>query len=403
MISSVPYFIYKALSDNGEQIKGEVWADSKDQLNHQLGTKGLLLQSARTKNAFLSKASNRKIKLEQFQLFNQEFIALLKAGVSVTESLKEIADRPDHAAFSSALNEIHQHVMAGEGLSASCRRYPEFFEPLYLSALETGESIGNLASTLIRYQKQLISRITLQRQFSQALVYPAFLVILLSFVMVILFTFVLPRFVTLYADFGSELPIATQWLIYAVDTLPVWGTISVIVIVLSSIFYQAYIKTEQHRQNVDTLLLSLPFIGSILKVRVIAQLTRTMSSLLASGMTMVDAMTKTAFVLTNRAYAHKLNNASELIIAGTSFSSSIEQQNIISGSAQKILRAGEKAGDMANILDEIADYYEQILSYQLTRFTSILEPLLMLIVGVAVGGIILVMYLPIFSMAEIIQ
>lgn len=399
----MPLFIYKALSENGEQIKGEIWADSKDLLSYQLESKGLLLQSVRSKSSFFSKQSHRRIKLEHFHLFNQELIALLKAGVSITESLKEVSERPEHPAFSSALNDILQHIMAGESLSKACRRFPEYFEPLYLSALETGESIGNLVTTLTRYQKQLINRITLQRQFSQALAYPFFLLVLLSFVMVVLFTFVLPRFVTLYADFGSELPVPTQWLMFAVETLPVWGSLIIVTFLLGVFGYQAYVKTEEHRQRLDKFMLSIPFVGSLLQLRVTAQMTRTMASLLSSGMTMVDAMKKTAFVLSNRAYAKKLEHASELIISGESFSSSLKQQKLISGSAHKILKAGEKAGNIADMLDEIADYLEQVLSYQLTRFTSILEPLLMLIVGIAVGGIILVMYLPIFSMAEIIQ
>ena len=399
----MPLFIYKALSENGEQVKGEIWANSSDLLNHQLEGKGLLLQSFKSKNSFFSKTSQRKIKLEHFHLFNQELIALLKAGVSITESLKEVSHRPEHPAFSSALNDILEHVMAGESLSNACRRFPEYFEPLYLSALETGESIGDLVSTLARFQKQLLNRITLQRQFSQALAYPFFLIVLLSFVMVILFTFVLPRFVTLYADFGSELPMPTQWLMYAVETLPLWGTLGILILILSVFGYQAYIKTEKHRQRFDQLMLSMPFVGHLLQLRVTAQMTRTMASLLSSGMPMVDAINKTAFVLSNRAYAKKLEHASESIIAGESFSSSLEQQKLLSGSAYRILKAGEKSGNVADMLDEIADYVEQVLSYKLTQFTSVLEPLLMLIVGIAVGSIILVMYLPIFSIAEIIQ
>lgn len=399
----MPLFIYKAISENGEQVKGEVWADSSDLLNHQLESKGLLLQSFKPKNTLFSKSSHRKIKLEHFHLFNQELVALLKAGVSITESLKEVSHRPEHPGFSSALDDVLQHITAGESLSNACRRFPEYFEPLYLSALETGESIGDLVTTLTRFQKQLLNRITLQRQFSQALAYPSFLIVLLSFVMIILFTFVLPRFVTLYADFGSELPVATQWLMFAVETLPLWGSLCISILILILLAYKSYIKTDTHRQRLDQFLLSIPFVGRLLQLRATAQMTRTMSSLLSSGMTMINAMKKTAFVLSNRAYAEKLENASELILAGASFSSSLEQQKLISGSAHKILKAGEKAGNVADMLDEIADYLEQVLSYKLTRFTSILEPLLMLIVGVAVGSIILVMYLPIFSMAEIIQ
>ena len=399
----MPLYIYKALSENGELIKGETWADSRDILSHQLEIKGLLLQSSKSKNSFFSKTSKRRIKLEHFHLFNQELIALLKAGVSITECLKEVSDRPEHPGFSSALNDILQHIMAGESLSIACRRFPEYFEPLYLSALETGESIGNLVNTLSRFQKQLANRITIQRQLSQALVYPFFLVLLLSFEMIVLFTFVLPRFVTLYADFGAELHVPTQWLMFAVETLPVWGSLIIAVFFLGMFTYQAYIKTKERRQRLDKLILSIPFMGPILQLRVTAQMTRIMASLLASGMPMVDAMKKTAFALSNRAYAKKLEHASELIISGASFSSSLEQEKLISGSAYKILKAGEKAGNISEMLDEIADYLEQILSTQLTRFTNILEPLLMLIVGIVVGGIILVMYLPIFSMAEIIQ
>lgn len=397
-------YTYKALSSSGEVVKGEASAHSLDELNLLVESKGYLLQSARFKKNLFGNSAKRRIKPDIFMLFNQELMALLKSGISITGSLEELSDRPDQPYLSNVIKDILSQVTAGASLSAACRRFPDIFDPLYISALETGESAGDMVSTLARYQKQLQNKITLQRQLSQAMMYPAFLLVLLFFVLLVLFVFVLPRFVALYADFDTELPLPTKWLMTVIEYSPIWGAILVVVFSIAVLSYKFYVASSDKRSaRMDYFLLNIPLIGSIIELRTKAQMSRTMATLLASGVPMIEAMKKTINILSNRSFANKLELARESVAAGMSFSFSLEKYGLISGSAYKILKSGEKAGNIVSMLDEISDYLEQILSHRLNRFTGLLEPLLMLFVGVIVGGIILIIYLPIFSMAEVIQ
>lgn len=398
----MPDYIYKALTGAGEVVKGEAYADSLDDLKQIMETRGYLVQNAHCKVHVFGQRTRFRIKPELFQLFNQELIALLKSGVSITVTLSELSDRPDQPYLSSILKEIFSHVSAGDSFSVACRRFPTVFEPLYISALETGESAGDLVPPLKRYQKQLENRILMQRQVKQALLYPLFLLVLLVFVLIILFTFVLPRFVDLYADFDSELPLATQWLIRAVETSPVWFGLIVMVVSISIIIFKTSENTNR-RLLLDKYLLKIPLIGTILNLQIKAQMCRTMATLLGSGMPIVDAMQKTAGVLSNQYFAKRFQLAANGVSSGQAFSSSLLKDDLISGSSYTIIKTGESAGNLVNMLDEVAEFSEQLLRYRLARLTGLLEPLLMLLVGVVVGGIILITYLPIFSMADVIR
>lgn len=400
----MPVYSYKALSEKGAYIKGEMAAGNYEELSQKLADKGLLVQQIRRKHSsMVSIFPRRGVKMEEFLLFNQEFIALLRAGLTVSDALRLTANRPKQPVMQRILTDVLEEVNRGSALSAACSRYPEVFNPLYITALETGEKTGDIVNVLRRHQEYLRRKVALNKKIAQSLAYPIFLLITLVVILSVLFLFVMPRFVTMYADFDAELPTPTQIMLDIVVNLHIFMPSLIIGMIVVGLIYHFWVSTESGRYNVDRMKSRLPMLGYMVKLHATAQITRTLSTLLSGGMPLVNAMESTVRVLTNRFYSRGLLQAKAQVVEGKGLAEAMEEERILPATAIKMIEAGEASGKLDDLLEEIAIYYEESLEYRLTRMTSLIEPALMLLMGIFVGGIIIVMYLPIFTMADIIK
>ncbi|MBI2779600.1 MAG: type II secretion system F family protein [Gammaproteobacteria bacterium] len=398
----MPIYLYSALTENGVLATGEGVATSNEALRHELVAKGLLVQDIRQKNAGLG-LRRKRIKAEEFLLFNQEFVALIRAGLTIPDALKIAADRPDSPMLASLLRHVDEEVHGGALLSEACSRHPEVFDGLYVSAIKAGEKTGVLAAVLEKYQAYLKRRVGLQKTISHAMTYPVFLLLVLGTVLGVLFLFVMPRFVAMYTDFGAELPLPTQILVTLVNNLPFYLPVVLLLGTLGWFAIQAWVKTEAGRLRADHLKGRLPILGKIYQDIAIVQLVRTLATLLSGGTPLVEAMRITQDALTNRAKARALAQAETLVMGGQSLASAMHSTQLMPGTAIKMVEVGEASGGLDAMLEEIAQFYEEILTNKLTRMTALIEPLLMLIMGVMIGGTIIVMYLPIFQIADIVK
>lgn len=398
----MPIYLYSALTESGVLAAGEGVATSSDTLRQELVAKGLLVQDIRQKNAGLG-LRRKRIKAEEFLLFNQEFVALIRAGLTIPDALKIAADRPDSPMLASLLRHVDEEVHGGALLSEACSRHPEVFDGLYVSAIKTGEKTGVLAAVLEKYQAYLKRRVGLQKTISHAMTYPVFLLLVLGTVLGVLFLFVMPRFVAMYTDFGAELPLPTQILVTLVNNLPFYLPVVLLLGTLGWFAIQAWVKTEAGRLRADHWKGRLPILGKIYQDIAIVQLVRTLATLLSGGTPLVEAMRITQDALTNRAKARALAQAETLVMGGQSLASAMHSTQLMPGTAIKMVEVGEASGGLDAMLEEIAQFYEEILTNKLTRMTALIEPLLMLIMGVMIGGTIIVMYLPIFQIADIVK
>ena len=218
----MPLFSYTVFTPQGVRLTGEQAADSEQALRAELSSRGLLVQGLRPKRAALGMAG-RRIRPEEFALFNQEFMALARAGLTIPDALALAANRPDSPAFGQILTRVLEDVRGGLTLSEACARHPEAFERLYLAALRTGEKTGDLARVLARYHDYLRHRVALRKKLRQAMSYPAFLMVALVVILAVLFVFVMPRFVAMYADLGADLPMPTRVLLGIVEYIYIVG------------------------------------------------------------------------------------------------------------------------------------------------------------------------------------
>lgn len=398
----MPAFTYVALLPTGVRVREEAVADSEDALRADLGKRGLLVQSVREKRGRMGLRAGR-VSPEEFALFNQEFMALIRAGLTVPDALALAAKRPDSPALGQMLARVLHDVQNGTLLSEACARHPEAFERLYVAALRTGEKTGDLFLVLGRYHEYLKHRVALRKKLAQALAYPLFLLVALGVILAVLFVFVMPRFVAMYADLGTQLPLATRVLmalverayfvvplVIAASAAGVWG-------------WRRWTATVDGRRRVDQIKEGLPFLGELQRIVSAAQLARSLSTLLAGGTPLVDALRTAAGSLSNQLHLDRLEAATQRVIGGESLNRAVRATNLMPETAARMVEVGEASGGLDTMLAEVAQFYEDILDARLARSMALIEPLLMLLMGLIIGGIIIVMYLPIFRMAEVIK
>ena len=400
----MPLFAYTALAENGATLSGEGVAVSADALRSELAGRGLLVQQVRTKRSALAfNLPARRVRPEDFSLFNQEFIALMRAGLTVPDALALGAQRPDSPRLAAILERVRDDVADGVALSEACARHPEAFDGLYLAALRTGEQTGDFAGVLARYQELLRHRLALRKKVGQALAYPAFLLVALVVILAVLFLFVLPRFTAMYADMGATLPFATRVLIFIVENLPAFGVALGAATVAVVWGWRSWLASEDGQRQRDALRERLPYFGELARLAAAAQLARSLSTLLAGGTPLVEALRTAAGSIGNRLYLDRLTSATRLVTEGSSLAQAVRTTALVPPMAARLIEVGEASGNLDAMLAEAAQYYEEMLDQRLSRVMTLVEPLLMLLMGSMIGAIIVVMYLPVFRLADVIK
>ncbi|MES9862153.1 MAG: type II secretion system F family protein [Candidatus Thiodiazotropha sp. LLP2] len=400
----MPIFVYAAYSRTGKLIRGERAAQTADELKQNLLHEDLLPASITRKVGltFLL-LKNRQLSSEDFFLLVQELIALLRAGLPIPEVLGLLAQRPGQPAIQRVLTQVSDSIQQGSSLSAACRIHPDFFDNLFISACETGEASGQLVSVLEHYQKSLRRTIALRKSVRQALVYPIFLMLVLVGVLAALFFIILPRFTTMYSQLGTALPGPTQLLLDFVDQLPFYLLVVLTIGLIVWITVKTITTTEVGQDKMDGLKSRLPILGSLYSTYGMAKLTRSLATLLEAGTPLLAAIETTAAGLENKQLGNALIKSAKHVSEGTHLTDAFSRFKVLTPTALKIIEAGELSGRLSEMLGEVANYYEEWLEGRLRGVTSMVEPIMMLLIGILVGGVIIVMYLPVFGMADLIQ
>jgi type II secretory pathway component PulF len=399
----MPNYIYHALAPGGRELTQEATAPNEEALRDLLESRGLLVRGMRQKRVFALGLGGQRVKAREFQQANQEFVTLLQAGVTIPEALELVADRPESPVLGPVLRRVWEDVRQGTQLSAACAKYPSIFNGLYLSSLKTGEKSGDLAKPLSRYLEYLAQKIVLQDKISQAMVYPVFLLLVLVGVLGILFTFVLPRFVALYADFNTALPFPTRILMALVSHLPM------VVVAMASVGlavwlgFKGWASSRSGRLWLDGAQLRLPLIKDFTEPFLVSQMTRTLSTLLAGGTTLTEALTVTQESLPNAAFALRFKKIVARVFEGESLSKSLADEEMIPWSAIKMIKVGEAAGQLETMLQVVARSFEGTLEHRIQRALTLVEPIFILLAGLLIGTVIVVMYLPILRLSDVVK
>lgn len=401
-------YAYRAARADGTTFDGHIEGDDEQLVRAKLEADGLFVfrvspRGGRTVAPALALAAWNKLPMQEFMIFNQELLALVKAGLSVLRVWDLLIERTQRTAFREALQGVRQDIRGGASASEALARHPQYFTDLYLATIRAGEQAGNLPEVLQRYIAYLKLMIGLRQKVTKALAYPAFLIVVGVAVVGFLLSYVIPTFVSVYGESARSLPTATRVLIGVIHIGQAYVIPVIIILGVLVIAGRSWYRTAGGRLTVDHQLLRMPVIGPILVKHHTIQFTRTMATVLSGGTPLVDALEISRGAISNRFVSRGLAAAVTEIREGSTLASALERPQILPKLAIEMLSVGEETGSLEPMLRDIAEFYDGDLDVRLTQLTTWIEPVLLLVMGIVVGGIVIIMYLPIFQMAETIQ
>ena len=402
----MPQFRYRAARPDGTVVEDSVDSDSELAARSQLEGRGLLIFSLRGSGVAASLARAQwnfghlgRFSLREFLVFNQEFLALVKAGLPVLKTFDLLADRVVHPGFQAALRSVRTNIHAGASISEAMAGFPSYFSELYRASLRSGEQTGNLVQVLQRHIAYLKLVIGVREKVVKAMAYPAFLIVVGIAVVAFLLVYVMPTFAEIYGQNRTQLPGPTRMLLAAIESAQLWfpwvlgGTVG-----LAAVVYQ-WAKSPGGRERLDRFSLHMPILGDVLLKSQIIRLSRTLATVLAGGIPLTSALQITSGATTNRMVSKAISRATDRVKEGLGLAASLKEEAFLPKMTLEMIEVGEATGSLETMLEDVAEFHEGELDLRLNQLTTWIEPVLLLVMGVLVGGIVIIMYLPVFQIA----
>lgn len=384
-------------------------ADSARSLRQELERRGCYVlgispaPSLRLQRPRLLAPLVRRVALKDVLIFNQEFHALVRAGLPITHCLDALVRRCTNPRLRGALVEICKDVKSGLPFSEAAARHPGLFSHLYVASLRAGEKSGAFAEALGRHIALLKRVLAVRKRVRSALTYPAVLLLLSSAVVAFLLAYVVPIFVQIYASFEALLPLPTLILIQLAELLKVYVAPLLGLLAVAGAGLQRWLRTRSGRRRIDRLLLGLPWLDEVLRWYSASLFCRTLATLLAGGIPIIASLETAADSVPNSAVRERLRAAVPAVGAGSSLAAALEGTATIPATALEMIAVGESTGSLPEMLGHVADFFDEDLDVRLQSLTAVVEPLIMVAMGLFVGTIVVVMYLPIFDLAGTIR
>ena len=344
----------------------------------------------------------RKIVLSLLPGFSRQLAAMLSAGMPIVASLEALEEQSDNQNFKKVIGQVRASIENGSALSDSFRQFPSVFDHLYCNMVKGGETGGKLAETIGRLAGFLESSAKLRRKVKSAMMYPTIVMTIAIGIAIAMITFVVPTFGEMFSDFGAKLPAPTQFLLNVSKWMRAYGLIVLGAVIIAIIVYKKWKSTPSGARAVDAFILRLPVFGELNKKVASARFARTLGQLIRSGVPILSSLEISAGATGNKVAEEIVLNARGAVEKGEPLSSAMLTQTVFPGMLVRMVQAGEKTGRMDEMMDNIAYFYEDEVETMLAGLTSLLEPILIVFLGVVIGGIVLCMFLPIFKMGEIV-
>jgi type IV pilus assembly protein PilC len=405
----MPSYLYRAARADGTTLEGHAEGEDEQAVRADLERQGFLVFRLRPVGGWPALMGSwlggrkRGLPLQEFLVFNQELVALVKAGLPILRIFDLLIERARRPAFQAVLRAARQDIRGGTAMSEALARHPLFFPELYIASLKAGEQAGNLPEVLQRYIAYLKLIMGLRQKMTKALAYPAFLVIVGVAVVGFLLTYVLPTFSAIYGEAGTNVPESTRALITLVEAIQSHMVSIGVVFTALVVAFRWWIRTDAGRALWDRTTLTLPLLGDVLVKHQTIQFSRTLATVLAGGTPLVSALQTVRGALTNRYLAAGLATATERVREGTTLSAALEGVKVFPRMALEMIAVGEETGSLDAMLRDVAELYEGDLDQRLSQLTTWIEPVLLLIMGLVVGAIVVIMYLPVFEMAGTVR
>jgi len=391
-------FVIKLADERGRVQEQVQTAATAEELRSRFSHAGYHVFSVRARSGFAG-ISRRKVKLEPFLIFNQQFLTLIKAGLPILGSLQMLAKNQKNAHFAAQLEDVTTRVKTGESLSAAFEAQAGF-PVMYTTTLLAGERSGNLQEVLERYVSFQRIALTFRKTLIASLIYPGVLLTLVSLLMVFMFTVVIPQFGKLYEQLGSKLPAITTYLLGFGQWLSnnlLW--IALVLLLLGAGFYR-FSTTDKGRDIIDAVRIKLPVFGKIWLKYQVALFARTLSTLLTGGLPLVPSLETAARSISSRRVSKAVFSSIVTVREGKSLAHSLEGTGVFPDLASEMITVGEQTGALPAMLNSVSEFFEEDVATALTASLALIEPLILIVMGVVVVIILISLYLPIFSLGS---
>ena len=395
-------FVYDGTNRRGQKVKGETTSHSMELAKAQLRKQGITVRSIKKKPKPLF-TFKKKIKALDIAIFVRQLATMMKAGVPLTQSFEIVADSLDNPSMKDLVLQIKADIESGSTFASALRKHPRHFDDLFCSLVESGEQSGALETMLERVATYKEKSELLKAKIKKALKYPIAVIVVAIIVTIILLLKVVPVFAELFHSFGAELPAFTQMVVNMSEWMKSWWFILIIGIGATIIiFSESKKRSKKFRDFLDRFILKMPIIGNLTYQAIIARFARTLSTTFAAGVPLIDALDSTAGATNNVVFYNATQRVKEDVATGQQLQFAMRSTNLFPSLAIQMVGIGEEAGSLEEMLDKVATYYENEVDNAVDGLTSLMEPFIMAVLGVLVGGLVIAMYLPIFQMGNVI-
>lgn len=395
-------YVFKGKDRQGRPTQGQIRGPSLALVKAQLRKQGVNATSVKRKAKPLI-SGNKPVKAPDICVFTRQMATMMKAGVPLVQSFEIVAEGVEKDSMCDLINTIRDNVASGLSFGNSLRKHPEYFDDLFCSLVEAGENAGALETMLERIATYKEKTESLKAKVKKALTYPTAVLAIGFIVMAILLIKVIPQFASTFSNFGADLPAFTLFVLGMSDfTQAHWFKMLIALIAVVFIIRNLHQKSEGFATAVDRYSLKIPVVGNILYEGVVARFARTLSTTFAAGVPLVDALSSVAGAAGNAVYKEVILKVRDDVITGVQLNTALKNTEMFPAMLLQMALIGEESGALDGMLAKAADHYEESVDNRADNLTTLLEPMIMAVLGVLVGGMLIAMYLPIFQLGSVI-
>ena len=396
-------FVWNGLDRHGRKGQGEIVATSQALAKAQLRKQGITAKSVKKKSKPLFSTMGKGIKAADIAIFSRQMATMMKAGVPLVQSFEIVQEGLENPPMSKLVGEIKSEVSSGGGLAPALAKHPKHFDELFCSLVASGENAGTLEVMLDRVATYKEKTEALKAKIRKAMTYPIAVVTVAIVVTGVLLVKVVPTFAETFKGFGADLPAFTLFVLGISEFVQQWWLFIAVALVLAIWgYFQAIVRSSNFRGRVDSIALKLPIIGTIVHDAVVARFSRTLATTFAAGVPLVEALDSTAGAAGNAVYAQGIRQIRDDVTSGTSLHLATRGTGLFPAMLLQMTAIGEESGSLDEMLGKVADQYEAQVDNAVDSLSSLMEPIIMSILGVLVGGLMIAMYLPIFMLGTVV-
>lgn len=405
----MPIYQYTGSDKEGNSVKGQVEADSPKGARQKLKRSGVLIfsiteQSAKKGQSELLRLlfGRKSVPVTEMTMMTRQLASLVKANIPLVEAITAVMEQSEHDTMKAILADVRQNVNEGSSLSKACAKHPRVFSPLFINMIDAGEASGTLPLVLVRLADFMESQLRLQTKVRSAMIYPVLMTVVGGGLMLGIFTFVIPRIAKIFDSMNKALPWYTEIILNISNFLVSYWLLLMIIFLVGGAMFRAYIGTEAGKAKKDAFALRAPGFGDVLRMVGVSRFANTMSTLLNGGVPIITALGIAKTVVNNVVLADAITMAQENITEGQSLAGPLKKSGEFPALIIHMISVGERTGELPGMLEMVASTYEEQVTVKIERFTTLLEPLMILVMGGAVGVIVLAVFAPLLQLQQMV-